>query len=78
MYLTRDELIEIIYKSFLNGKLTMSGAMYAADNIIEKEAEKATQPSVQRTRWQCPPPCQRLHGADIKACVVCNSPRPLT
>lgn len=48
MNLTRDELIEIIYTSFLTGKLTMAGAKYAADNIIESEAKKAAQQSVQK------------------------------
>ena len=36
---------------------------------------RAVEQCVQRTGWQCPPPCNRWHGSDIKACVVCNSPR---
>lgn len=36
---------------------------------------QSAQQGVQRTEWQCPPPCSRWHNINTKACVVCNSPR---
>ena len=41
-------------------------------NIV---VEEVNQQRAAKAGWQCPPPCNRWHGLDIKVCVVCNSPR---
>lgn len=51
MKLTFDELVEIIYKSSLTGKVTITFAKEAANNILEREA--AAQQSVRRTCAYC-------------------------